>query len=313
MRARFDRRDLARLIAGDAATWTALAPGDPGALCRAAEAHGILPLLATAAVEQPAAPAGIVIALRRRASAEAVRDLVREVDLRQLVDAFDRAGVAALLIKGADVAYSQYPRPDLRPRLDTDLLIEPGAHARAVGVLEQLGYEALEQVEADLVMYQQSFVRRDATGARAHLVDLHWRIANPQRFAHVLQFDELAASATPRPALGPHARGLDPAHGLVLACVHRVAHHFDPTRLIWTYDLHRLATALETTDWTRVTALARDRRVAANLSQRPGRRHRALRDAGPGGRGERICGPARTRRADTARIWVRGRDTSGGS
>ena len=47
------------------------------------------------------------------------------------------------------------------------------------------------------------------------------------------------------PALGPEARGLSAPHAFVLACVHRVAHHDSSERLIWLYDIHLLASAMD--------------------------------------------------------------------
>ena len=73
-------------------------------------------------------------------------------------------------------------------------------------------------------MYQASYVTRPRN-APVHVVDLHWRIANPQRVRPVLAYEELAAAAEPVPALAPRARGLRRVHALLLACVHRVAHH----------------------------------------------------------------------------------------
>ena len=67
-------------------------------------------------------------------------------------------------------------------------------------------------------MYQASFVT-PAAGAPVHVVDLHWRIANPQAFGRVLEYEELAAAAEPLPALSPSARGLGRVHALMLACV----------------------------------------------------------------------------------------------
>jgi hypothetical protein len=82
-------------------------------------------------------------------------------------------------------------------------------------------------------------------------------------FAGLLSYEELVRNAIDVPLLAPRARGLSAAHALVLACVHRVAHHFDSNRLIWLYDIHLLASALSVREWEQFLTLIEQRRVAA--------------------------------------------------
>ncbi len=111
-------------------------------------------------------------------------------------------------------------------------------------------------------MYQEPF-RLWRDGAVVHVVDLHWRVFNPQRFGGVFEFDELARESEPRLALGPHARGLGVVHALMLACVHRMAHHFNDDRLIWLVDIQVLAAAMTPERWRRLLTLSRERSVQA--------------------------------------------------
>lgn len=201
-------------------------------------------------------------ALRAESLRAAARDAVTEIALRQVTRALAEASVDTLVFKGADLAYSCYPQSHLRPRIDSDLLIAPAARSQAHRVLERLGYAPVPQSGGDLLMYQEPFVLRDADRI-LHTVDLHWRVANPQQFGDVAPVEDLWAASEPRPRLDDAARGLAPVHAFALACVHRVAHHYDDDRLIWTHDLHRLAQRMTTTDWERLTAWAVTRRVAA--------------------------------------------------
>jgi hypothetical protein len=95
------------------------------------------------------------------------------------------------------------------------------------------------------------------------MVDLHWRISNPQRFGSALSVAEIRGEARPVTRLHAGAIGPSPVHALLLACVHRVAHHLDVPRVVWSYDIHLLSGLLTTAEWERFTDLARDRRVAA--------------------------------------------------
>jgi len=66
----------------------------------------------------------------------------------------------------------------------------------------------------------------------------------------VLSHDEIAERATPLPALGPDARAACGTDALVLACLHRAAHHRDSEELLWLYDIHLIACSLSDADWT---------------------------------------------------------------
>jgi hypothetical protein len=86
-------------------------------------------------------------------------------------------------------------------------------------------------------------------------------VANPQLFADVLSFDQLAATAQPIQALGPAALGPSNVHALFIACVHRVAHHRDEKLLIWIYDIHVVASRLSPQEWDDFLRLAAAARV----------------------------------------------------
>ena len=251
---------LAACVLGDGSAWLARGDRDVQPLLAAADVHGVLPLVAERA-DALRLPDDWVAALRRRHQRVAAADLIREHELQVLLDAFSQAGLTPLVVKGAALAYTAYRRPDLRSRVDTDLLIDATERRAAERVLEEQGYRAVPQLEADLVMYQRPYEKRRGSGA-AHMVDLHWRLSNPQRFGSALTYDDLRRSAVHLTRLHASAIGPSPVHALVLSCVHRVAHHHDEPRLIWSYDIHLLASALSRTDWAEVVRMASDRRVA---------------------------------------------------
>lgn len=252
---------LAAVVRGDRIDAGTLAACDAGTFCREATRHDMLPLVAERLAHQAGVPEPLQTMLRQQASDAAVLDLLRESELIAALAALDRACVAALVIKGGQLAYSHYPRPDLRPRDDTDVLIPAGARAAAHDTLLRLGYTLNQQTQGDLVVYQACYVKR-REGAPSHVIDVHWKIANSQVFAGVLAYDELAGAAVALPQLGPAARGLCDVHALLLACVHRVAHHYDSDHLAWLYDIHLIASGLAGADWDSFVAMAAGRKVA---------------------------------------------------
>jgi hypothetical protein len=257
---------LVGILRGDFGATGVLGYVDPVALGRAAVHHGVLPMIS----ERLATLSDVPTALRQHFGTESSRhaamDLLREPELHTLVTEISAPPISALLMKGAQLAYSHYPRPDLRPRLDTDLLIPERAAPATRAVLSRLGYEPAGHVSGRFVMSQECYVKRSGR-LPIHAVDVHWRIANPQVFTGVLSYQELSSSAVSVPQLGPAARGLSDVHALLVACVHRVAHHFDSNRLIWLYDIHLLSSRLGDTDWSAFVRLAVDRRVASVCRQ----------------------------------------------
>lgn len=252
---------LTRVLRGTSDTTAWRVAIDPQTLVDAAETHGVLPLVADALLAGPRLPPALAHALRHAAQRAVVDDLVQASELRRVLDAMAAHDVRTVLMKGAQLAHSHYVRPDLRPRTDTDMFVAKGEEDRAAAVLGELGYTAVAQSAGDLVTYQTSYaLARDQ--ATRHVVDLHWRIANPQRFGTVLSYEEIAGAAVPVPALGPNARGLSPVHALVLACVHPVAHHENLHRLIWQHDIHLIASRFSSADWTEFERCTREREVA---------------------------------------------------
>jgi hypothetical protein len=239
-------------------------PSDGGAaleaaLLEAAREHGVAALLASApAVRQW--PDTLQGALRNVCREEAVIEAVRGQDLLQLLAALAQAGVRCLLMKGAHLAYTQYAQPWMRPRFDTDILVPAGDRERADAALRGLAYAPSTQASGALIAHQRQYQRRDRYG-RTDFVDLHWKITNPHLFAGALGFDELAAAAQAIPQLGEHAYGLSRVHALILACVHRVAHHRNSELLVWLYDIHILAGSLNAGERTAFLELAAFKRL----------------------------------------------------
>ena len=237
---------VAALSRGDA-----IDPADLGVLgadvVALAERHGLAPLLAERAAAHPSL-GSLAAALAGPARTHAAADLVAEQALRESLNALHRASVPALVFKGAQLAYTCYDRPHLRPRLDSDILIRPGDRDRASRVLRDLGYQLAAQVEADLIMFQQMFVLGDP-GSPRHVIDLHWRVTNPHEFGTSFDVDALFARAVDLPALSPAARGLAPADALMVSLVHPVAHHGGATRVIWDLDTAALVRQMTPGEW----------------------------------------------------------------
>ena len=215
----------------------------------AIEDHGIGPLLWELGPGGVAATAEANGVLEAAVRSAATRDLFVQREMRTVLDALAASGVTALVIKGSALAFTVYAKPWLRPRTDTDFLVPYSHVPAATRVLEGCGYARCDAISTGaFVSHQIAFERTDSHGAY-HVIDLHWKVANPQVVADALPFDVLWDDAQTAPALGPVARVPSLVGSLLLACIHRLAHHQGHDRLIWLYDLKLLSAALSAEGW----------------------------------------------------------------
>lgn len=271
---------LSGLLLGDLDQWRALVPAETDALTEGAAREGVHLLLAWQLRQHPeeraACPPPVREALDAALLAEFATEHLRRDTLREVLSDLTAAGVEALVFKGSALAVSVYPDSAVRPRLDTDILIRPRDAVTAARVLTAHGFTAPVSITRELVAgapdadaiagfkasSQIDFSLDDAFGIH-HEIDLHWQASIPQAFAAALRHDALFAEAVPLPQLGTGARGFGVPHALVMACIHRVAHHHGHGRLIWLYDIHLLAERLTPPEVDRVLGIAVDGRVAA--------------------------------------------------
>ncbi len=203
----------------------------------------------------------VASALHQASAARAMESELLNRELRRVFAAAHAAGVRLVAIKGAAVAHTHYPQPHLRPRGDSDLVVAGNDRATLWSVLRGCGYAPAGAVDGALVTRQAQWtypLGRDLV----HTLDVHWEIFNPHAFSGVLSVTELFKRAVPVPALGPSALAPQPVHALLLACVHRVAHHFGDEDVLWLYDIRLLAESLSEPKALEFIALATGRSVA---------------------------------------------------
>lgn len=211
---------LRALLAGDVSDWPSPLTDEE---TRALIEHGVAPLV-YARVQPPE--------LRVEAIRAAMHEPLRVADVAEVLGALAGRGVAVLIMKGTALAYDLYDVPEQRPRGDTDLLIAP----RDVGVMREvmlsLGFTEQPSSGDEHALRQATFLRPPGM-----VYDVHWSATNNSLFDAVLHWDDLLPRSIALPGLGPHARGFSRVDALMMACVHRVAHHHDSDRLIWLVDI----------------------------------------------------------------------------
>jgi hypothetical protein len=175
--------------------------------------------------------------------------------VRSVLTALSIAGVTPILLKGTALAYTLYRAPEDRPRGDTDLLVRTEDVGAVRKALNHLGYTENITSGDEHGVRQASWYRTDSFGFD-HSFDVHWSIANPSAFANLITYEDAIPHAMAIEAIHPAARGLDRVRALLLACVHRIAHHHDSDRMIWLVDIELLARGMSAADWIALRALA---------------------------------------------------------
>jgi hypothetical protein len=246
--------DLAGVLRDPARLDALIARHGAAAVLARAEAEGVDRLIAHARPDLDA------LAARRR---EAVLEEALKLDeMRRVCEGLAARGVRAAVIKGGSLAYTHYPQPWCRPRLDLDVLVAPEDRARAAAALDAIGYARAGRIQGEFVNRQDAYEHRGTAGM-SHTVDLHWEATNRVFFSQRLPARDLLARAVPAPFAGRGAWQLQPVDSLLVACLHRAAHHTDHIRLIWICDEWRLLRALPAADVDLLLARARDAGVAS--------------------------------------------------
>ncbi len=175
-------------------------------------------------------------------------DAVRVRELIAVLRACEDAGARPVVFKGAALAHTHYTDSWRRERYDADLLIPPDSRERVFEILRGFGYTRPPFISGDLVMYQAPFERIDHLGIE-HALDIHWRIVNPQVVSRVLTHGEIVERSVSVSVLDYPMRVPSAVDSLLLACIHRVAHHPDFEKLVWVEDIHLLASRLGPSEW----------------------------------------------------------------
>jgi hypothetical protein len=146
--------------------------------------------------------------------------LVWSATLKITLDAFNRAGLSVISLKGPFLAERLYGDFSLRKCYDLDLLVRECDRRRAEQVLSGLGFSPDGRGDD----YHRPFNRKSIR------VELHHNIENPRRFP----FDVEGAwsRAVPSSFQGTPVLLLAPGDELLYLCVHAVHHRYDRICLI---------------------------------------------------------------------------------
>lgn len=180
-----------------------------------------------------------------------------EHELTSLLTTLVAAGVNVLVLKGAALAHTLYPQPELRPYHDLDIACRPTDYPRLARALTAAGYASKGENErwvraSTLTTFpvQTYTVPTGVLEVEVHCDILQLGIVERQHESFWSSAETIPLGSVALPVLAP-------IHQLLHLTAH--VHRHGYVRLLWLADLDRLIRRWRTTfDWTWAVALARD-------------------------------------------------------
>ncbi|MFN8027385.1 MAG: nucleotidyltransferase family protein [Acidimicrobiia bacterium] len=244
---------------GSAATrWGALRVHTPMADLQQGKVRRLLPLAGAALRGAPDALVSPTDQDVLRAATERAREehAFRQGWLAGVAGVLHGAGVEIVVLKGAALAETVYPEPELRPMVDVDVLVPTARVRDAIGVLVAAGWTLQGELPQHHVRRGQEV---DLRGPAGEKLDLHWHLhpAVVVPGEESTSDEEFFARSLPFPAAGPGARMLEPTDQLFHVLLHGSTNGW-PAHPLWVADAAMLVDHVDTFDGDRFTALARD-------------------------------------------------------
>ncbi len=197
---------------------------------------------------------------------ETLQNLYLEAELQKVLRAFNQEDIPFLLLKGAALAHTIYPRPDLRTYHDIDAMIHPRDLDRAHELLVGMGYMPYEEFRADAIDKNRTgyhyILRRSDTWLEV-LIELH-TAPHAGEIATAFDVDSMWVRAQHITVLGEPTLTLNSVDYLLYLCWHYRFHGF--ARLLWLYDLVVILRAIDSeASWEALVQEARRQQLASTL------------------------------------------------
>lgn len=185
-------------------------------------------------------------------------------ELKQVLGAIAEARIPVLALKGADLASTLYPHPDLRYFDDVDLMVHPRDLAATIELLEKSGYVYFQEYRFESISTQRAaFVYVKTVAVGYLMIELH---TAPHSNELGISFDVASIWQRARQitVFDSQVLGMGLEDLFLYLCWHCRSHYFE--RLIWLYDvalaLHHWGGRL---DWSQLYRLASQQGLKATV------------------------------------------------
>lgn len=246
---------------------------------RAANLHGVLPLLHTTLPDNTAIPALVTETARSAYWTTHFRNRTLLGELKAVLNAAAERGIAVMLLKGALLAPCYYPTPALRPMSDLDCLVRTADLGAFGAVLRDLGYREIDGQPGlvDERLHDPMFLEYAFTAERDGvpvLIEYRAEPLAPLRLA-LTELDTTLAAHLRRSVGGIWERGQQGEYDgapfarmavedvLLHIASHSMTRH-SSFRLLWLHDLCRVvAQHPDAINWEQLAREARTLRLGA--------------------------------------------------
>jgi hypothetical protein len=213
---------------------------DRGVLARLLARQPALPTIA-AHLDPHALPDAERDQLRTAAEIARRRSAVMLLELERILPVLEAAGCRPVVLKGAALALTVYPRPEDRWFLDLDLWVPGSELATAREALDRLGYQVANPRLAARY-YRKHHFHEILISNQGVCVEVHWALTLPGSvYSHDL--DALAAGARARPLGRTQLRPAPVIDQILHGVLQSIAGGFGDLRRI--IDLHLLDATLD--------------------------------------------------------------------
>jgi hypothetical protein len=210
-------------------------------------------------------PSTLIEPLRQQYLFETARSVQREKELARVLSALNTAKVQTVVFKGAALAHTVYPLPELRTTGDFDLWIDLKQMDDAIYSLEQIGYVWREKKSRPHTwqLEREGEIQLFGTGPRHGLVELHYGVFAGEWLYRTACVNSATVRARCQPAtiVGQSAWTLAPEDALIQIAVHiAISHSMSATVLRSLMDILFLSSHIG--DWEQVVSRVHKWRVA---------------------------------------------------
>ncbi len=153
----------------------------------------------------------------------AMRNLRRYGELRNLLAALQAEDIPVILLKGIYLAEAVYGNVGLREMCDIDLLARPGDLKRIAGILAEMGYRSPRHVCPDITVQTDHHLPPLIKPGYATF-EIHWNLSRPDGYA-AADPEILWARAVPVRIAGCDTLALSPVDLILHLCYHTSYHH----------------------------------------------------------------------------------------
>ncbi|UCD72021.1 MAG: nucleotidyltransferase family protein, partial [Syntrophobacterales bacterium] len=190
----------------------------------------------------------------------------REI-LKGILMRFYEREVEVILLKGAQLAHSDYPDFCLRPIGDIDLLVRSSNRVKVIRLMLEMGFTLYETNQTcDKFFIRRVPKRPKKTLPKPIFVEVHSNLRAPIRLnrSFSIDMDEFWNGTQEGSIFGFPFLQLCPTHNLIYLGAHLSHHYF--SRLIWTYDIALLVHRhREEIDWRRLENICGNMRIRNSL------------------------------------------------